>query len=363
MKKKSNFEHGGDLKKAKKEFSLEEKGIMDFSANINFLGPPPEIMETIKDNLEEIQHYPQPHSEELKKVLGDKFSLSQEQVIVGNGAVEIIYLLLEYLNIENIVLPVPSFSEYEKAARKIEAELDFFYLDEKNIFSLEINRLKKYIFRNDLIILCNPHNPTAKLYTKKEVLEIVKIAQKENSFVLIDEAFIDFITEKSKYSLVSELDKYPNLFIIRSMTKFFAIPGLRLGFGLGNSEIITELEKRRDPWTVNTLAQIAGIKALEEREYIKKTQKENVKEREFLFSKLKNINKIKVFEPTANFILVKLKNKLRASELKKRMAKRGVLIRDCSNFRGLDDSYFRLAVKSRKMNLEMLEILKNSLES
>lgn len=361
MKEKNDYKHGGDLKKAKKEFSLEEKEIMDFSANINFLGPPSEIMKSIRENLGEIKHYPQPQSKELKEVLGEKFSLSQKQVIIGNGAVEIIYLLLDYLNIEKIILPVPSFSEYEKAARKVKAELEFFYLKEDKNFSLKINRLKKYLFRNDMIILCNPHNPTAKLYTKKEILDIVKISQKENCFVLIDEAFMEFITEESKFSLVSELDKYRNLFIIRSMTKFFAIPGLRLGFGLGNSELITELEKRRDPWTVNTLAQIAGIKALEQRKYIKKTQKENIKERNFLFSKLKEVDQIKVYKPTANFILVKVKNELRASDIKDRMAKRGVLIRDCSNFRGLDNSHFRLAVKSRKMNLKMLEILKDSL--
>ena len=362
MKKKDNFEHGGNLKEIQDKFSLSRDEIIDFSANINFLGIPDSVKKAVEKEIENLIHYPQPQAEDFKNELSKNLNIKKEKIIAGNGAAELIYLLLDYLKIDKILLPVPSFSEYEKAVYKIEAELDFFYLKEKDNFSLNVSEIKKSIKRNDLIILNNPHNPTGKLYKKDKLKEILKIAKKEGSFVLVDEAFIDFKENENSYSLINEVKHFDNLFILRSLTKFFAIPGLRLGYGMGNSRLIAELEKRRDPWTVNSLAQIAGVKAVNDKNYIKKSKIKNKKERIFLYNKLKDINALKVYEPSVNFILLKIKKDLSAGKLREKMASQGIIIRDCSNFRGIDNRYFRVAVKSREENLKLLRVLKNSLK-
>lgn len=362
MKRRNDFEHGGNLKEVQDKFSLSKKEIIDFSANINFFGIPKEVEKIIKKEVKNLTHYPQPKAEDFKKEIAKNLDLKKEKIIAGNGAAELIYLLLDYLKADKILLPVPSFSEYEKAAYKIDADLELFYLNKKNNFSLDISELKKSLKRNDLIILNNPHNPTGKLYSKKKMKEILKAAKKSNSFVLIDEAFIDFVKSEKDYSLIQELDDFDNLFILRSLTKFFAIPGLRLGFGLANSELITELEKRRDPWTVNSLAQVAGSKALNQKAYIKKSKIKIKEERKFLYKRLQDINDLKVYEPSANFILLKIEKDITAMKLRTNMAQQGIIIRDCSNFHGLDNNYFRIAVKNRKENLKLLKVLKKALE-
>lgn len=362
MKKKDDFEHGGNITEIQDKFSFSKDEIIDFSANINFLGMPEVVKKTLKKEIENLIHYPQPQAENFKKELSGKLNLAKEKIIAGNGAAELIYLLVDYLKINKILLPVPSFSEYEKAALKIEAELEFFYLNKEDNFSLNVSELKKYLKRNDLIILNNPHNPTGKLYKKNKLRKITKLAQKENTYVIVDEAFIDFLEDENEYSLIKEVENFNNLFILRSLTKFFAIPGLRLGYGIGSSKLITELEKRRDPWTVNSLAQVAGIEAINDKDYIKKSKVENRTERNFLFKSLKDISDLKVYEPSVNFILIKIKKELTAEKLRNKMARQGIIIRDCSNFRGLDNSYFRVAVKSREENIRLLQVLKKLLK-
>ena len=360
LKKKSDFTHGGNLKEFQNKFSLTKEEIIDFSANINFLGIPEEVKEIIKKEIENVIHYPQPQAENFKEQLSKTIGLNKEKIIAGNGAAELIYLLLDYLKVNKILLPVPSFSEYEKAAFKIEAELDFFYLKEEKDFSLELLEFEKSIKGNDLVILNNPHNPTGRLYNRDKLKYILKTAQKEGAFVLIDEAFIDFVRGNT-YSLIKEINRFDNLFILRSLTKFFAMPGLRLGFALTNNNLVDELEKRRDPWTVNSLAQAAGIEALKQKRYIKKTRTAINKERQFLYEKLKNIKGIKVYEPSVNFILLRIEKEITAAELRTKMAKSGIIIRNCSNFRGLDNNFVRVAVKDRKANIRLLNVLKNSL--
>ncbi|MGM0436899.1 MAG: threonine-phosphate decarboxylase CobD [Bacillota bacterium] len=362
MKKKDDFEHGGNLKEIKDSFSLSKQEIIDFSANINFLGIPESVKKALQKEINNLIHYPQPRAEDFKKELSKNLNIKKERIIAGNGAAELIYLLLDYLKIDKILLPVPSFSEYEKAAYKIDADLEFFYLREKDDFSLDVSKLKNYLKRNDLIILNNPHNPSGQLYNKDKLVKILNIAQKEDVFVVVDEAFIDFRENESKYSLIKEIDHFDNLFILRSLTKFFAIPGLRLGYGLGSSELIAELEKRRDPWTVNSLAQTAGNKAINDKDYIKKSKIKNKEQRKFLYKKLNDISDLRVYKPSVNFILLKIEKNLTAEKLRDKMASQGIVIRDCSNFRGLNNSYFRIAVKSREENLRLLRVLKNSLE-
>ncbi len=356
-------EHGGNISKAAAEFNLEEKEIIDFSANINFLGPPPAVIDELKQRLKDIVHYPRPGSAVFKEKLAHFLQLNVGNLIIGNGASEIIYLLLDQLAPERILLPVPSFSEYEKAAQKIGASIEYLTLKESEGFSLPLQPLITGVARNDLLILCTPHNPSGRIYPKEKLKEILQATAENDTYLLIDEAFMDFVIDADQYSLISEIENNSHLFIFRSLTKFYAIPGLRLGYGLGAPELLEKMEKNRDPWSVNSLAQAAGEVALECQQYKEKTKKENEKEKEYIYNNLKKLKGLKVFPSTANFVFCKLeKENLNADVLKKQLAKKGLLIRNCSTYRGLDNNFFRLAVKSRENNILLLENLKEILQ-
>ena len=351
--------HGGNIESVAKKYNLHSDNIIDFSANINFVGPPPDVYSRLKDNLESITKYPEVNSETLKKMLSEKYGFKKENYIVGNGAVELIYILVKALNPKRSLIYTPTFSEYEKALKTVNSEIEYHYLKKEYQFDLQIEKLKAELTDNiDLFFLCNPNNPTGKFISKKEVKQILKHNEKHNIFTVIDEAFVDFV--ERNISAKSLLKEYDNLFILRSLTKFFAIPGLRLGFGIGTPSLIEKMNGFKDPWNVNVLAQKAGEIILKQDEYIKLTKKAIYNEKLFLYKELKKFENIEVYYPNANYIFIDLKGTdFTSTEVYENLAKEGILIRNCSNYKGLDQNYIRIAVKSRKDNNKLLEHLKS----
>jgi len=350
--------HGGNIEQVRQKYDLQDKEIIDFSANINLLGPPLAIKKIMDKNPGIVTHYPQPQARALKQELAKKLNLPAENIIIGNGAVEIIYQLLRILQPELSLIPAPSFSEYMYAVKSIDKEIKRIYLQDKNKFRLDIEKYISCLEDVDLAFICNPHNPTGMLLEKNDLLRIIKSARKQNVDLILDEAFIDFVDNSDQYTLIDNIREYDNLFIIRSLTKFFAIPGLRLGYGIGSEKLFKKMEMRRDPWSVNGVAQEAGKIALRDKKYIAQTKKINKKERSYFYKKLKAISNIEVFKPMANFIFIKLKSGFSASELKKIMALEGILIRDCSSYHGLDNKHMRVAVRYRKDNNRLLSVFK-----
>lgn len=363
MKEIKGNSHGGNLYLASKKFGIKEEDFLDYSANINPLGVPKQLEELIKNNIQNLVNYPNIDYTVLTNQVADFLDISSNNVIVGNGATEIIYLALEHLKIKKALMPVPTFSEYDGACKKYNVELQYHYLKDKNDFKLNVEELKDSINKDiELIFLCNPNNPTSTLMKKSEVLEIVDFAKGPGIFVILDESFIDLTDEEEENSLSKLVEQYNNLIIVRSFTKFFGIPGLRLGCGICNESLASEITKKRLPWSINYFATLLGEMLDKNNTYIQETKKWINEEPLWFYNELKEVQGIEVFKPNTNFILVKiLDERFNSVSLRDSMGRRGILIRDCSNYVNLSDIYVRFAVKDRESNSIFLEKLKEIL--
>ncbi|MFO7815445.1 MAG: threonine-phosphate decarboxylase CobD [Halanaerobiales bacterium] len=350
--------HGGNIERVAEQYNLLPENIIDFSANINFAGPPPDVYSKLKEELDAVTRYPEADSKSLKDQIAEKYGLKKENYIIGNGAVELIYILVKVFNPEQSIVLAPTFSEYEKALHTVDSLINYHYLKKENKFKLKIEELKKDLTEEiDLFFLCNPNNPTGNFISKETVKQILKHNENHNIFTVLDEAFVDFLDRN--ISALSLLKEYDNLFIIRSLTKFFAIPGLRLGFGIGKQRLIDKMNGYKDPWNVNILAQKAGETILNQDEYIKLTKKTICKEKLFLYNELKKFKNVEIYYPNANYIFIDLEDsEYTSAKIYEKLAEQGILIRNCSNYEGLDENYVRIAVKSREDNKKLLDKLK-----
>jgi threonine-phosphate decarboxylase len=353
--------HGGNVEEIARKYGLEEEKIMDFSANINPLGPPSKAIKALKKNLSKIARYPDPEAIKLREELSKYLKINPENIITGNGAVELIHLISRTLRPKKALIVVPTFSEYEFALKGAGCKVQFFPLKSRDDFKLDIEELSKSLKNIDLLFLCNPNNPTGQLINKTDLLKIINVAQKRRVFVIIDEVFMDFVEDEKEETLIQEATKRNNLFIIRSLTKFYALPGIRIGYGIGNKRFLKKLKIHKEYWSVNVLAQIAGIAALKDKEYIKKTKRLIPQEREFLYHKLSKIKGLEPYPSVTNFILCRLTDKMNSKKLQKELIQKNILVRDCSSFRSLNNSYIRIAVRTHQENLSLINSLSNIL--
>ncbi len=356
--------HGGDIwpyLKAQGR-SLRAK-VIDFSVNINPLGLPPGVKETILKNIEALLCYPDPDSKELKSIISAFYNINQNNILVGNGSIELIHLIPRALKAKNALIIGPTFSEYEFAVRLNGTRAFFAQAQEQDDFRIGLHKIKKSMPKADLIFLCNPNNPTGYLMPKNELLDIFYICERYNTILVIDEAFIDFLPNDQKITLVTEAAKYSRLLVIRSLTKFFALPGLRLGYLVGQRRVVEHLSKFQYPWNVNSLAQAIAGDIFKAAEYIKLSKNFITREKGYLFENLSQIKELKVYRPAANFVFCKLESrKIRdAARLNKILRENGIIIRCCHNFRGLDDRFFRIAVRTRSENKRLISCLKKVL--
>ena len=342
--------------------SLGDK-VIDFSANINPLGLPPRVEKAILKNIGAFLHYPDSDSKGLKSIISAFHDINQSNILVGNGSIELIHLIPRALKARNALIIGPTFSEYEFAVRSSGTRPFFAQALERDDFKIGLHKIKKFIPKADLIFLCNPNNPTAYLMPKNELLDIFYICKRYNTTLVIDEAFIDFLRDEKKITLVTEAAKYNRLLVIRSLTKFFALPGLRLGYLVGQRRIIDHIAKFQYPWNVNSLAQAIAGDVFKATEYINLSKNFIAREKGYLFENLSQIRGLRVYSPAANFVFCKLENcKIRDSvRLNKRLRKNGIIIRCCYNFRGLDNRFFRVAVRTRSENKRLISCLKKAL--
>ena len=327
--------------------------VIDFSSNVNPLGCHPGVKRYLKKQLDLISEYPDPNSSDLRANLAWFTGVRKKQIVVGNGATEIIYNFCKtFLNKKTpVLIPIPTFSEYEVSAKLCECKISFF-----KTMNLSKN-LQKFIMkipRNGCIFICNPNNPTGVLIKKKEMLKIISAAKKKSSLVFIDETFIELVPESNE-SLIKYIKNYENLFILRSLTKSFGLAGIRIGYGVSNSQIIDPLQKIKIPWNVSYMAQRAASAAICYHPFLEKTCKLIKKEKDFISSNLAKSKKFTCCDSSTNFILVKTKIKSRL--LQKKLQRKKILIRDCSTFRGLNQNYIRIAVKTRKENIKLVKAL------
>ena len=357
-------EHGGNVEQALKQYSLAEGAVIDFSANINPLGIPYAVKRALIKAMDCLDRYPECEYLELRKDLACFYGVKPRNLLVDNGSVSLIYLIPRALGLKKALIPVPAFSEYEKAARLAGGEVKF--LKSKTDFSLDMDSLIRGLKGRDSLYLANPNNPTSLPVDKKDSLRIIKEAKKRGVILILDEVFMEFSDSPRETTLIDQAVKSENLIILRSMTKFFALAGLRLGAAIAHPKVIARLKQYQPPWPVNSLAVSAAREFLKDKKYIRDSYKLIQEEKAFLYSELSNLKSLQVWRPSANFILCQTNSPprvggVRGVGLRDRLALKGILIRDCSNFRGLDTSFFRVAVRARKENLKLLSSLKEVL--
>ena len=345
------FEHGGNIYNVKGQ---AEKWL-DMSANINPLGLSETVKTAIADNIGGLVHYPDPQAQELKSAIAMRYDIATKNIITLNGAAESFYLFFNTFKPSRVLIPVPAFSEYERAAKAAGCNVHYFTTQAEDNFNIDFNALIDTIKTSNIncIVLANPNNPTGNLLPINDNF-IMKLLDNVE-FVMIDESFVDFVGDD--YSIRQLIKSHHNLIIVQSLTKFFAIPGLRLGFAIAAEAVIKRLEFGKDVWNVNYLAQKAGVAMLADEEYINETRRWLAVEREYVTDQLKNINGIKYFKPTVNFVLIKFKSVENALKVIDKLKSYRILVRSCSNFRGLDGSYIRMAIRRREENRKVLDIL------
>lgn len=340
--------HGGNIREIVSRYRLEEERVLDFSANCNPLGFPPGVRTLLQREATSLAYYPDTHCPELVAALSEASGVSGKQIVVGNGSTELIYLIPRALKPRRALVINPTFSEYERSLVSMGCMLHHFHLPEKECFRITAATLLPLLGRIDILFLCNPGNPTGVLTSRSEIDAVIRAAEKRGVVIVVDEAFMEFAGD---HSLAPQVTRRKGLIVLRSMTKFFGIPGLRLGYLLASSRLIAAISHHKEPWSVNTLAQKAGIICLKDDAFRVKTKRFILRERNYLFSQLSDIEGVVPYASATNFILIRITKKgLTSTALYEALAKKGILIRDCRSFRGLGSSYIRVAVKKRKDN-------------
>lgn len=327
--------------------------IIDFSSNVNPLGFPQEVKNMIKKNLEILSIYPDPNSTDLRNSLEKYTGIKKNQIIIGNGATEIIYNFCKAFIKKNTtaVIPIPTFEEYEAATLLQGGRV--FHFKTMNL-NEKILTLQSMITKNKCVFLCNPNNPTGKLVKRKNMLKILETTYEKSALMFVDECFIELVPESNE-SLTPYLKEFDNLFILRSLTKSFGLAGLRIGYGLGSKKMIDILRRIKIPWNVNALAQKAAILALSNKSHLYKTRELIKNELDFLTTHISKLKNFSYYPSSTNFVL--LESKLNSKSVQKKLIKEKILIRDCSTFHGLNNRFIRVAVRKHKDNVKLVKAL------
>ncbi|MEW8993615.1 histidinol-phosphate transaminase [Clostridium sp.] len=362
------MKHGGDIYT---EGTLIGRRLLDFSSNVNPIPISKEFKDNIGEALEKVPLYPDIKYRELKNNLlnylfnsnehfnGNAYgeeslkSIGIENIIVGNGAAEILDLVISYLN--SITIVVPSFVEYEDFSKKHKLNINYSFLNEfmeydyEDIFTKVQNTMG--------LIIANPNNPNGCIIDHCKFKNILDYCEVHNKLVIIDEAFIEFVLDNKK-SIINYIHNYSCIVIVRAITKFFSMAGVRLGYAISrNNELLDFIQYNQNPWTVNCFAEVAAKYALFDEKFIDEGKNWLISEREFMKNSLNDIKIIeKVYESMGNYFLCKIKE-ITSSELLKQLMEKGILIRNCNNYTGLNDSFVRIAIKTRDMNKDIIKAL------
>lgn len=341
--------HGGDI--------YRYQNCIDFSANCNPLGTPDGVKQAIIECADHLADYPQVGCAPLKEAIAAYEEVQSNQVICGNGAADLIFSLIRARKPAHGLIPVPTFAEYEQALCSVDCQMHYFYLRPENGFSLTEDFLDALTNEIDIVFLCNPNNPTGCTIPQKLLIRILEKCKEMDIFLAVDECFLDFVKEPWTHTLKEVLDQYENLFLLKAFTKRYAMPGVRLGYGLcSNPEVLMKMQQMTQPWNVSTLAQMAGIAALKEEAYVEAGRQMVFEEAAFLKAHLRELG-LTVIESEANYIFFK-----GPEDLFEKCLNQQILIRDCSNYPGLTKGYYRIAVKTRKANEQLIFALKRILE-
>jgi len=339
--------HGGRALSFAREHNVDYREVLDFSASINPLGPSPKAIAAIKDGADLVRVYPDESPVHLIRCLSERAHIPDDQFLIGNGATELLYFWLRSIRPRTATLVVPTFVEYRRALESVGAAVRTVQLNAGDHF-----RLPPIVADTDVVIVTNPNNPAGSYLPPEEMVDWIHRIPPSTQ-VFIDEAFVEFTAQPS---IVRQIDRFPHLWVLRSMTKFYALPGLRLGYLLGSR--VPKLLSKREPWQVNTLAELAGIASLDDRGHEEATMQLIQRERVWLWKQFPKISGIRVFPSDANFFLACCAGEQALDGFIQALSASKILIRDCRAIEGLDGPYFRFAIRTRAENTRLLDFMR-----
>ena len=371
--------HGGNIFQFAHEQRIEPYEVVDFSANINPLGPSQRGLDALNAQLRYISHYPDATNDDVLNAIADTYEMDKHQIIVGNGAAELLYAICRLPGYTGAFVPAPGFSEYKEAleASKIPVR-DIFYRpreDDNGKPYFEVPYLALETFAAELkgqdgriiVFLGNPNNPDGTLLDKDHIRTVASMLKDANSLLVIDESFIDFVgndpLQDNEHSMRSLVNEFDNIIVVHSFTKFYAVPGLRIGAAFANETLITQLQQYIPSWSVNTLAQAYTKAALNDVDNIKRTKQELNEERAFMYNALDDIEGITVYPPSANFILFQVNQEgITANYINEELKKYNMIVRNCDSYVGLTNHWVRIAIKDHDTNIKLVDKLTNILK-
>lgn len=350
-----SYDHGGNIFTVARGLGVAPDQVLDFSASINPLGMSPMVREALASSIDSLVHYPDTSHAVLKLALAKYHDLSPDCFTIANGSTELIYNLPAMIPGGKALIISPSFSEYARALRQHGWQTEHLVLTPESGFTLDMDRLSQALAAGvDLLFFCNPGNPSGKLYPRHIVEEVYSLCRSTGTFMVLDEAFMDFCEGASSKQTIVQSD---NAVVLRSMTKFFGIPGLRLGYAISTAPLAERLDSMGGPWSVNTLALAAGTAALQDVRHNQGSLEFVSRERDRLFKMLEQFSQFRLYPSSANYLLVEITVGMSSGELKELLLPHGILIRDCSSFMGLSGQFFRVAIRLAEENGRLLESL------
>ncbi|MEJ2183752.1 MAG: threonine-phosphate decarboxylase CobD [Nitrospirota bacterium] len=338
--------HGGDVFGMARALGTGPEDIVDFSASVNPLGVPESVLAVLREALDGtlLTHYPDPEATPLTEAFARRYGLEPQSILTGNGSTELISLLPRALRPKTVIVPSPTFSEYRRASRLVGAEVRHVVLRREEGFRLGIEDFIRALPGAQMAFLCNPNNPTGEVLPRADVLALAHAARSHGCMLVVDEAFMDFCPEHSVLGVESS-----HLVVLRSLTKFFALPGLRVGLSVLPPGVREKVSREKDPWSVNALAIRAGAAALEDEDYRARTLAFMAKEKAFLEARFGELG-IGYIPSAANYYALEVGD---AAFVREQLLRRRLAVRDCTNFEAMGRGYIRVAVRTRREN-EML---------
>lgn len=363
IEQKEHF-HGSDLEKIEAVYGIKKEDITSFSANVNPLGISYQLKEGLTEHINAITSYPDREYTQLRKCIGEYIRTDYQNILVGNGSTELISLVIQIQHPKKALIVGPTYSEYEHEVSLGGGRSHYFRLKESDDFNLNIEELQEALNHNiDLLVLCNPNNPTSSQIDRQTMRSILDTCKEKGIFVMVDETYVEFSESAEEITSIPLTEYYNNIIILRGISKFFAAPGLRLGYAIcGNHQLLKEIDSKKNPWTINSLAAIAGEIMFQDEKYIQDTKKLISTERNRICKILDSCPSVKYYPPHGNFILVRiLKEGVTSYDLFEAAIRKGLMIRDCSTFPFLDNKYIRFCFMNPEDNDALLKVLLENL--
>lgn len=352
--------HGSDIEKISACYHIKKEAIVNFAGNVNPLGLPASVKEAVATHADLFSSYPDREYLSLRNVLSNYCDVPADYILPGNGSSELIALLIEARATKHTLILGPTYSEYSRELTFSGSTQDYYHLQETSDFRPDLEDLFHTLSDGyDFLIICNPNNPTSSAIFRDELKELLAFCKRKNIFVMIDETYVEFAPDISAITAVPLTKQFSNLMVLRGVSKFYAAPGMRFGYGItGNSEFLKTMREKQIPWSLNSLGAFAGEMLFQDHDYYQQTRNLILSERQKMYETIKKLPTLKIYPAYANFLLVKiLKDGVTSFDVFERCIQKGLMIRDCSSFQCLEGEYVRFCIQMPEENQRLLDLL------